>query len=100
MQRRTRRPLILNSSKTHFSSVFNSLPVAENTPVAGEHNLSADSEPPELQLQTGILRFDEDGNGNSPRKLFSFDDSAVVGVSMSVLKRLSIASGSLVHLPT
>uniref|UniRef100_A0A9I9DBT5 Peroxisomal ATPase PEX6 n=1 Tax=Cucumis melo TaxID=3656 RepID=A0A9I9DBT5_CUCME len=96
VQRRTRRPLILNSSKTHFSSVFNSLPVAENTPVAGEHNLSADSEPPELQLQTGILRFDEDGNGNSPRKLFSFDDSAVVGVSMSVLKRLSIASGSLV----
>ncbi|KGN44900.1 peroxisome biogenesis protein 6 [Cucumis sativus] len=90
VQRRTRRPLILNSSKTHFSSVFNSLPVA------GEHNLSTDSEPPELQLQTGILRFDEDGIQNSPRKLFSFDDSAVVGVSTSVLKRLSIASGSLV----
>ena len=94
MQRRTRRPLILNSSKTHFSSVFNSLPVA------GEHNLSTDSEPPELQLQTGILRFDEDGIQNSPRKLFSFDDSAVVGVSTSVLKRLSIASGSLVNLLT
>lgn len=93
-----RRPLVLNSTKALVSSVLNSSPLAEKAPVAGEVKLSLDSEPPELQLQTGILRFYEDGNENSARKSFSFDDSAVVGVSMSVLKRLSITSGSLVHL--
>lgn len=92
-----RRPLVLNSTKAFVSSVLNSSPLAEKAPVAGEHKLSVDYEPPELQLQTGILRFPEDGIENSPRKSFSFDDSALVGVSMSVLKRLSITSGSLVH---
>lgn len=91
-----RRPLVLNSTKAFVSSVLNSSPLAEKAPVAGEHKLSVDYEPPELQLQTGILRFPEDGIENSPRKSFSFDDSALVGVSMSVLKRLSITSGSLV----
>lgn len=93
-----RRPLVLNSTKAIISSVLNSSPLAEKPPVAGEDKLSVDSDDsPELQLQTGILRFDDDGNENSARKSFSFDDSALVGVSTSVLKRLSITSGSLVH---
>lgn len=92
-----RRPLVLNSTKALVSSVLNSSPLTEKSRVAGEDKLSVDSEPPELQLQTGILRLDEDRDENSVRKSFSFDDSAVVGVSMSVLKRLSITSGSLVR---
>ncbi|KAG7025568.1 Peroxisome biogenesis protein 6 [Cucurbita argyrosperma subsp. argyrosperma] len=91
-----RRPLVLNSTKALVSSVLNSSLLAEKPPVAGKDKLSLDSESPELQLQTGILRFDERGDENSVRKSFSFDDSTVVGVSMSVLKRLSITSGSLV----
>ena len=92
-----RRPLVLNSTKALVSSVLNSSLLAEKPPVAGKDKLSLDSEFPELQLQTGILRFDERGDENSARKSFSFDDSTVVGVSMSVLKRLSITSGSLVR---
>lgn len=54
---------------------------------------------PSLQLQAGILRFPKDKTliSDSTASSLSLDDSALVGLSISVLKTLSITSGSLVH---
>ncbi|MBA0753653.1 hypothetical protein Gogos_021146, partial [Gossypium gossypioides] len=48
------------------------------------------------KILAGILRVSKDKNGISDPKLASLDDSALIGLSTSTLKRLSITSGSLV----
>lgn len=45
-----------------------------------------------LQVTSGILRFSKDATVSLP----TVDDSSLVGLSASLLKRLSITSGSLV----
>lgn len=81
-----RKPLVLASTKTLLNSVLSSSRLGDGERVAGDDD---DDWPRGLQLPAGILRCSE-------AKLASLDDSALVGVSISVLKRLSITSGSSV----
>ncbi|MBA0795746.1 hypothetical protein Gohar_006582, partial [Gossypium harknessii] len=83
-----RKPLVLFSTKILVNSVLSSTRLNE----AGPANLSGDG----LRLKAGILRVSKDKNGISDTKLASLDDSALIGLSTSTLKRLSITSGSLV----
>ncbi|TYI13860.1 hypothetical protein E1A91_A08G084800v1 [Gossypium mustelinum] len=83
-----RKPLVLSSTKILVNSVLSSTRLNE----AGPANLSGDG----LRLKAGILRVSKDKNGISDPKLASLDDSALIGLSTSTLKRLSMTSGSLV----
>ncbi|KAG8485592.1 hypothetical protein CXB51_018975 [Gossypium anomalum] len=83
-----RKPLVLSSTKILVNSVLSSTRLNE----AGPANLSGDG----LRLKAGILRVSKDKNGISDPTLASLDDSALIGLSTSTLKRLSITSGSLV----
>ncbi|XWS31679.1 hypothetical protein CRYUN_Cryun23aG0096700 [Craigia yunnanensis] len=83
-----RKPLVLSSTKILVNSVLSSTRLNEADPT----NLSADGS----RLKAGILRFSKDKSDVSDPKLASLDDSALVGLSTSALKRLSITSGSLV----
>lgn len=85
-----RKPLVLSSTKILVNSVLSSTRLNEACPA----NLSGDG----LRLKAGILRVSKDKNGISDSKLASLDDSALIGLSTSTLKRLSITSGSLVSL--
>ena len=85
-----RKPLVLSSTKILVNSVLSSMQLNEADPT----NLSADG----LRWKAGILRFSKDKNDISDPKLASLDDSALVWLSTSALKRLSITSGSLVSL--
>lgn len=83
---------MLTSTKSLVNSVL-----SEDRPVDGGGD---GDESTSLQLPPGILRLSKDRTvlSNSP-KLASLDDSALVGLSTSALKRLSITSGSLVLVP-
>lgn len=85
-----RKPLVLSSTKFLVSSVLNS-----SRP---DRDAARDDseEPPRLHLPAGILRLPKDKEDIADLKLASLDGSAVVGLSASALKRLSITSGSLV----
>ncbi|KAI3932420.1 hypothetical protein MKW92_029641, partial [Papaver armeniacum] len=90
-----RKPLILSSTRCLVDSVLNNSGTREN-----EAKLS-------LRLPAGILRLNDSKSHITSKEeeeeeeklgIASFDDSAVVGLSSSVLKRLSITSGSLVFI--
>ncbi|TYH57453.1 hypothetical protein ES332_D08G090000v1 [Gossypium tomentosum] len=83
-----RKPLVLSCTKILVNSVLSSTRLNE----AGPANLSGDG----LRLKAGILRVSKVKNSISDPKLASLDDSALIGLSTSTLKRLSITSGSLV----
>lgn len=83
-----RKPLVLSSTKSLVNTVLNSSRIAENLP--------SDEVSPQLKLRAGILRFSGYKKDDTESKLARFDDSALVGLSTSVLKKLSITSGSLV----
>ncbi|KAL2540526.1 Peroxisome biogenesis protein 6 [Abeliophyllum distichum] len=91
MVERRRKPLVLSSTKALINSVLNSPSKTEEfdqiEPLPFVH-----SSTPTLQLTAGILGLSE----GSDVILTSLDDSALVGLSTSVLKRLSITSGSLI----
>uniref|UniRef100_A0A1J3DC79 Peroxisomal ATPase PEX6 n=1 Tax=Noccaea caerulescens TaxID=107243 RepID=A0A1J3DC79_NOCCA len=95
-----RSPLVLSSTRTTLRSVLNSLqPVS----AGGDRVLSKDRTSGgsdliqrNVRLSAGILRWHRDGENLSESKLDSFDDSALIGLSTQLLKRLSINSGSLV----
>ncbi|XXG74550.1 hypothetical protein AAC387_Pa07g3243 [Persea americana] len=93
-----RKPLILSSTKTVLDSVLNSLKSLDGD--GGEvrsRNPPLDRrESTSLQLKAGILRYSNDLSGSGGPDEASFDDASLVGVSASVLKRLSVTSGSLV----
>ncbi|CAH2039065.1 unnamed protein product [Thlaspi arvense] len=87
-----RNPLVLSSTRSTLRSVLNSLqPVAADGISGGSDLLRRN-----VRLSAGILRWYRDGEKNSDAKFDSFDDSALVGLSTQLLKRLSINSGSLV----
>lgn len=92
MVERRRKPLVLSSTKTLINSLLNS-----SNPEAQSQSISGDKSSPAVQLQAGILRLTNAKTVISDPKLASFDDSALVGLSTSLLKKLSITSGSLVH---
>lgn len=91
-----RSPLVLSSTRATLRSVLNSLqPVAtggERDGILGGSDLIRRS----IRLSAGILRCHSDGENVSDVKLDSLDDSALIGLSTQLLKRLSINSGSLV----
>ncbi|MCL7025233.1 hypothetical protein MKW94_017039 [Papaver nudicaule] len=79
-----RKPLILSSTRCLVDSVLNNSETRQN-----EAKLS-------LRLPAGILRFNDSKDEVEKLGISAFDDSTLVGVSSSVLKRLSITSSSLV----
>ncbi|XP_048129327.1 peroxisome biogenesis protein 6 isoform X2 [Rhodamnia argentea] len=81
-----RRPLVLSSTKSLVDSVLSS------------SRLEGGELPSELKLPAGILRFARERVEESDSRLAKLDDAALVGLSTSALKRLSITSGSLVHI--
>ncbi|KAL5731438.1 peroxisomal assembly protein [Ranunculus cassubicifolius] len=83
-----RKPLILNSTKNLVNSVLK--PISKTKSRDHEEDLN---DSPCLRLAAGILRC---ANKNSESEEGSFDDATLVGVSKSVLRQLSITSGSLV----
>lgn len=94
--RRRRKPLVLSSTKILLDSLLSSSRIGEGNRVVAVENLSGDDVGPSLQLRAGILRFSKDQVDISNSKLAALDDSALIGVSTSLLKRLSVTSGSLV----
>ncbi|KAF7818233.1 peroxisome biogenesis protein 6 [Senna tora] len=90
-----RKPLVLTSTKLLINSVLSSSRLGEASSGAGDQLFDGES-PRNLQLAVGILRFSKDGNEKLEPQLAALDDSALVGLSTSLLRRLSITSGSLV----
>ncbi|XP_021639529.2 peroxisomal ATPase PEX6 isoform X2 [Hevea brasiliensis] len=90
MVERRRKPLVLSSTKFLVDSVLSSSTLCEGVRLPG------DDVSPSLLLPAGILRFSKANIGVSDSKLTSLDDSALVGLSIAVLKRLAVTSGSLV----
>ncbi|KAJ7972918.1 Peroxisome biogenesis protein 6 [Quillaja saponaria] len=89
-----RKPLVLSSTKNLINSVLSSSLLDEKDSVTGD-KVTADDSLRTLKLKAGILRFSNDRNDILDSKLASLDDSALVGLSTTVLKRLSVTSGSL-----
>nr|XP_043622700.1 peroxisome biogenesis protein 6 isoform X2 [Erigeron canadensis] len=93
-----RKPLVLSSTKSLISSVVNSSSVNKQqlftgihddaSPSANKHS-AASGETTSLQLRAGILRLSE-------KLTINVDEAALIGLSTSLLKKLSITSGSLV----
>lgn len=91
--------MVLSSTKLLVGSVLSSsrLGEADRVRVVAGNDPLGDDVSGDLQLRAGILRFSRDGEVISDSKLDSLDDAALVGLSTSALKRLSITSGSLVN---
>lgn len=91
-----RKPLILSSTRALLDSVLNSAKTGgiedDGGGTGGRGRVSSERTRPGLRLTAGILRFADDGAGGDELK----ENSHLVGVSASVLKRLSITAGSLV----
>ncbi|KAJ6843547.1 peroxisome biogenesis protein 6 [Iris pallida] len=90
MVEKWRRPLILSSTRNLLDSVLSSARPEEGSRRRDE--ASSDRSPPFLRLKAGILRFVDGGVGGAELS----EDSLLVGVSASVLKKLSITTGSLI----
>ncbi|XP_010249705.1 PREDICTED: peroxisome biogenesis protein 6 isoform X2 [Nelumbo nucifera] len=88
-----RKPLILSSTKNLLDSILNS---AEARDGVQRNQLPENNKSPSLRLRAGILRLSRDKSDVRDQKWASLDDSVLVGVSATVLKRLCITSGSLV----
>lgn len=88
-----RKPLVLSSTKALINSVLSSSRPQEIHEI---DRRSGDESSPSVLLQAGILRLSKDGKETGESKVDSLDDSALVGLPTSVLKKLSITSGSLV----
>ncbi|XP_057474383.1 peroxisomal ATPase PEX6 isoform X1 [Actinidia eriantha] len=88
-----RKPLVLSSTKALINSLLNSSRTQE---IHGIDRNSQSSGDESVLLPAGILRLPKDRKGISDTKVASFDDSALVGLPTSVLKELSITSGSLI----
>ncbi|MED6155243.1 peroxisomal assembly protein [Stylosanthes scabra] len=86
-----RKPLVLSSTKHLINSFLNSSPGHDPTTATATATATTT---PLFNLPAGILRFSDHPNHHP--QLPSLDDSALVGLSTLLLKRLSITSGSLV----
>ncbi|KAJ0581835.1 putative AAA+ ATPase domain, ATPase, AAA-type, core [Helianthus annuus] len=97
-----RKPLVLSSTKSLINSVLNSSNKLNTNGIDGapiNKHSSGDvdgSETTALQLRAGILRLSDEKLGLSRQKAISLDEAALIGLSTSLLKRLSITSGSLI----
>ena len=91
-----RKPLVLSSTKILLDSLRNSARLNKRDGVAG-NELSANESSPTLHLPVGILRLSDEKSVSSDPKLALLDDSALVGLPTSALKRLSVTSGSPVN---
>ncbi|GKV04957.1 hypothetical protein SLEP1_g17034 [Rubroshorea leprosula] len=80
-----RKPLVLSSTKSLVNSVLISSRLGESD----RENISGEEALSQLKLRAGILRFSGNKKEALDPKLASFDDSALVGLSTSVLKRLN-----------
>ncbi|KAL6978420.1 hypothetical protein U1Q18_020087 [Sarracenia purpurea var. burkii] len=89
-----RKPLLLSSTKALIDSALSSSRTQENHGI-GPSRSSGDDSSPSLLLAAGILRFPKDRSEIADPKVASLDHSALVGLPISVLKKLSITSGSL-----
>ncbi|XP_062087439.1 peroxisomal ATPase PEX6 [Humulus lupulus] len=87
-----RKPLVLASTKTLLNSLLTSSQLHDGDPVHATIDPSCTS----LKLPAGILRFPYSTTDVIDSKLASLDDSTLIGVSTSVLKKLSVTSGSAV----
>lgn len=79
-----RKPLILSSTKNLLNSLLNSETKTQTSLLST------------VQLRAGILQVSKDSSKISNPKFENFDDSALVGLTISQLRRLCITSGSLV----
>ncbi|XP_027117008.1 peroxisomal ATPase PEX6-like isoform X2 [Coffea arabica] len=99
---RRRKPLVLSSTRALVDSVLSCSRIQERDDVNDDGKIGTqdpqDSQP-NLQLKAGILRISDNPTDNSQAttKLASLDRSALLGLSTSTLKKLSITSGSLVR---
>ncbi|XP_073140109.1 peroxisomal ATPase PEX6 isoform X2 [Henckelia pumila] len=91
VERRRRKPLVLASTESLVNSLLNpSKHIDEEA--EGSHRIAPYPLATGLQVTAGILRFSNDATVDLP----ALDDSSLVGLSTSLLKRLSITSGSLI----
>ena len=96
-----RKPLVLSSTQLLLNSILNSsnkekingIDDARINKYSGSDGGGDGGAPARLQLRAGILKSSENKLG---QKVTNLDDSALIGLSTSLLKRLSITSGSLV----
>lgn len=79
-----RKPLILSSTKNLLNSLLNSETQTQISLLST------------VQLRAGILQVSKDASKVSNPKFVNFDDSALVGLTTSQLRRLCVTSGSLV----
>lgn len=91
-----RKPLVLSSTKLLVDSVRNRAAVVRRDGAAA-NKLSVKESSSSLQLPVGILRLSGEKSVRSEPKLALLDDSALVGLPNSALKKLSVISGSLVN---
>ncbi|XP_076888594.1 peroxisomal ATPase PEX6-like [Bidens hawaiensis] len=106
-RRRRRKPLVLSSTKSLITSVLSNsssnkqqqntneieIDAAPPNIIINNNYSSGDAETTSLQLRAGILRI---SSSSSREKASCIDEGALIGVSTSLLKRLSITSASLV----
>ncbi|XP_041004972.1 peroxisome biogenesis protein 6 isoform X2 [Juglans microcarpa x Juglans regia] len=91
-----RKPLVLSSTKFLIHSVCSSrLSEGDQVLVTADDKPLKDNESGGFLLRAGILKFSRNDEHILDPKLVSLDDAALVGLSTSALKRLSITSGSL-----
>ncbi|PIA37783.1 hypothetical protein AQUCO_03000366v1 [Aquilegia coerulea] len=92
-----RKPLILHSTKLFLNSILNSTSIIKNE--QDRSTIDVDDSPP-LKLPAGILRYSKYHSIDVDDVLHpdqaSFDEEALIGVSISVLKKLALTAGSLV----
>uniref|UniRef100_A0A5B7CCG5 Peroxisomal ATPase PEX6 n=1 Tax=Davidia involucrata TaxID=16924 RepID=A0A5B7CCG5_DAVIN len=91
-----RKPLVLSSTKALINSVLSSSGTKERDGIDRNSHLSGEDKSPILLFPAGILRLSKERTEVSHPNVVSLDDSALVGLPTSVLKKLSITSGSLI----
>ncbi|XP_075509403.1 peroxisomal ATPase PEX6 isoform X1 [Primulina tabacum] len=89
VESRRRKPLVLASTEALVNSLLNPFKHIDEE-AEGSHRIA----PYPLQVTAGILRLCKDATVDFP----TLDDSSLVGLSASLLKRLSITSGSLIRI--
>lgn len=88
-----RKPLVLYSNRVILDSLLNAAKSVDGVLPEARVRASANYDLEPVRLTAGILRFADNGSGAAAE--FN-EDSFLVGVSMSTLKKLAVTSGSLV----
>ncbi|KAA8549192.1 hypothetical protein F0562_000876 [Nyssa sinensis] len=88
------KPLALSSTKALVNSVLCSSRTQERDGIGRNSDLVGDDKSPNLLLSAGNLLLSKERTDISHPKVASLDDSALVGLPTTVLKNLSMTSGS------